>query len=158
MADTPPSSASLGSIDIERAYAQHARFVFAVSARIAGAPLAERITEDVFVRLARVPPPFDPARRSLRAYLVGMARHMAIDAARSTPPPALLSNDLAGRVGRALATLSTEAHDAINLAYFGGLSYRESALVLGVSLRTMKSRLRDALRRLRSELRKTSAR
>src|SRR5262249_32560361 len=54
----------------------------------------------------------------------------------------------AERVRSALATLPDEQRRAIQLAYFGGKTYRQVAEVLGIPEGTAKSRLRLGLRRI----------
>ena len=56
------------------------------------------------------------------------------------------------RVRRAMERLSGLQREALTLAYFGGHTYREVALVLEVAEGTVKSRIRDGLIRLRDEL------
>ena len=52
----------------------------------------------------------------------------------------------------ALATLSEEEREAIELAYFGGYSYREVALLLSQPEGTVKSRIRSGLSRIRRSI------
>ena len=123
--------------------------------------LSEEIVQDAFVTLWRRPDLFDPARGSLRSLLIGIVRHKAIDASRKKrpipvedpevggTPDASVLIDLRGDVRRALAVLSPIQREAIFLAYYGGLTYREVARHLGVPEGTAKTRLRDGLMRLR---------
>ena len=55
-------------------------------------------------------------------------------------------------VRRALATLKREQREALELAYFGGLTYEETARRLDLPLGTLKSRIRAGLARMRSRL------
>jgi RNA polymerase sigma-70 factor (ECF subfamily) len=58
----------------------------------------------------------------------------------------------AQRVHRALSTLTQTQRGAVELAYFGGYTHREVALILDLPLGTAKTRIRDALIRLRDTL------
>ena len=59
---------------------------------------------------------------------------------------------LADRIRLALNTLPDEERKPIELAYFGGRSYRDVAVELDIPEGTIKSRIRAGLRRLRAEL------
>ena len=56
------------------------------------------------------------------------------------------------RVAGAVATLPAIQREAITLAYYGGYSQSEIAALLGVPLGTIKTRMRDGLSRLRTEM------
>ena len=56
------------------------------------------------------------------------------------------------RVARAVAALPDVQREAISLAYFGGYSQSEIAALVGAPLGTIKTRMRDGLSRLRTEM------
>jgi RNA polymerase sigma-70 factor (ECF subfamily) len=69
-----------------------------------------------------------------------------------TPAHASLTAEVAGVVGAALATLSRDQHQAIEMAFFQGLSQSEIASSLGVPLGTVKARIRRGMLQLREQL------
>ncbi len=153
-------------------YRRHAAHVHAVALRVLGpGALAEEVTQDVFLGVWRQPDRYDPSRASMRGYLSMMASRKAIDrlrseVARRRREEAATSAEPADRspvaehdrvaasleVRDALATLSQEERQAIELAYFGGHSYREVALLLGQPEGTVKSRIRSGLSRIRQSI------
>ncbi|HVE75343.1 MAG TPA: sigma-70 family RNA polymerase sigma factor [Actinomycetota bacterium] len=158
---------------LEEAYRRHAPQVFALSRRLlVDRSLAEEVVQEVFIRLWYEAERFDPERGSLRAFLLTQAHGRSIDLLRSetsrrrreetdargavtvaedaTVRLELL--DLSETVRKALKTLPKPQRVAIELAYFGGKSYREVASVLKVPEGTIKSRIRVGLSQLRSEL------
>ncbi len=169
---------SCDGASFDAVYDRHAAAVYAVACRFGGASSAADLTQDVFVRLWRDPNRFDPERGSLRTFLVAVTRNLAIDRARSDTssrrrdrrvasdrglaPPILDLNDVivrsseADRVIAAIRTLSVPCRDAIVTAFYGGLTYRETASVLSEPEGTIKSRIRDSLGQLRKELAQSS--
>lgn len=130
---------------------------------------AEDIAQDVFVELWRRPERFDPHRAPLRGWLCMIARRRGIDWLRRRraqesarlagmdPPPTLLEDDLLDstaykQVRNAVADLPTPHREAIFLAYYHGLTYREVAQALNIPEGTAKWRLRNALRRIGERL------
>ena len=133
---------------------------------------ADDVVQDVFVWLWERPDRFDPDRGSLRSFLAVVARRRAIDwirrhdadrrrADRVAQDAPLVNTDLAedvtarddaARVRAAVATLPSDQREAITLAFFGGLSYREVAVQLHIPEGTAKSRLRLALAKLSATL------
>lgn len=69
-----------------------------------------------------------------------------------TPEEALDARQQAARLHRAIRTLPDEQREALVLQQFSGLGLDEIAVLCGTPLETVKSRLRYAMRKLRSEL------
>ena len=165
------ASDTMGPLDVAAAYRDHANAVYGVARMIVGATVAEDVTQEVFVELWRRPDCFDPARGSLRTFLLTVAHHRAVDVvrsetARSARQRRIGNNPLhthdsdhgmsdfgdAEMIAAALGELATKVRAAIVTAYFGGLTYREVAAVLGEAEGTIKSRIRHGLTHLRSIL------
>jgi RNA polymerase sigma-70 factor (ECF subfamily) len=135
--------------------------------------LAEDVAQEVFVRLWRNPIAFDPERGSLRSYLFAQTHGRSVDLVRAEHArrtreerSARLARDEASEVEReawllfagaqaraALESLNQDERVAIELAYFGGLTYRQVAAELGEPEGTVKGRIRTGLARLRASLR-----
>jgi RNA polymerase sigma factor (sigma-70 family) len=153
-------------------YDQYASFVYGLALRVIGdARAAEDVSQDVFVGLWERPAAFDPDRGSLRTWLGTLTHRRAVDyvrreearrrraerdAARAVSAPDVeeLATAMvaAERVRAALDVLPSEQRRAIQLAYFGGKTYRQVAEVLGIPEGTAKSRLRLGLRRIAEAL------
>ncbi len=153
-------------------YDQFASFVYGLALRVIGdARAAEDVAQDVFVSVWERPDAFDPDRGSLRTWLGTLAHRRAVDhvrreearrrrsvkeASRSPTAPDVeemaMALVTAERVRAALATLPDDQRRAIQLAYFGGKTYRQVAEVLGIPEGTAKSRLRLGLRRIADAL------
>ena len=132
--------------------------------------IAEEVAQDVFVAMWTRTGAYNVRRGPLRAWLIGIARHKAIDAVRreerSRGRARLLSSEVGAvnllaeafaevervaDVRAALARLPKDKRTTLELAYFGGLTYREVAVAQGVPEGTVKSRIRDALVTLRAD-------
>jgi RNA polymerase sigma-70 factor (ECF subfamily) len=155
------------------AYRRHAGAVFGLAQRLLWErALAEEMVQEIFLRLWEHPERFDQARGSLRSFLLMDAHARCVDRIRSdarrkdreerTARAELVSEydldleafdlDIAEQVRAALATLSEAERQAIELAYFGGHTYREVARILDQPEGTIKSRIRTGLTRLRTQL------
>src|SRR6476469_3429405 len=128
---------------------------------------AEELVQQVFVRAWKGRAGFDPARGSLGAWLLGIARRLIADqyasldrdrkvitAAESIAPPAadLKSADrVVDRVvvGNELNRLPPEQRMVLRLAFYGDLSHSEIAATTGLPVGTVKSHTRRALIQLR---------
>jgi RNA polymerase sigma-70 factor (ECF subfamily) len=154
-------------------YRRHAPASFGLARRVVGdRALAEDVVQEVFLRLWNEPDRFDPARGSLRTYLLTQTHGRSVDLiraeasrrARQERDARLMTEsgydlerevwDLtqAEHVREALSNLTENERRAIELAYFGGHTYREVAVLLGEPEGTVKSRIRSGLSRLRGAL------
>lgn len=153
-------------------YDQYSSFVYGLASRVIGdRHAAQDVTQDVFLHLWERPEAFDPARGGLRTWLGTLAHRRAVDHVRReearrrrsdrAAAEAVTAVDVdelalalvtAERVREALAGLPPEQREAIDLAYFGGRTYREVARVLGIPEGTAKSRMRLGLRRVADAL------
>ena len=148
----------------ERAFAELydelAPTVYGIVRRVVRDPAeSEEITREVFVELWRHAARFDPARGSVRCWAVTVAHRRAVDRVRSAPSrrrdrhlpaaaaPVIGSLDR-DRARRALTELSEPQRQALELAFFDGLTHVEVAEQLGVELGTVTTRIRDGLIRL----------
>jgi RNA polymerase sigma factor (sigma-70 family) len=130
---------------------------------------AEDIAQDVFVDLWRHSARFDPERASLQGWLCMIARRRGIDwirRRRTQQERILTAMDSASKgfeddvlastahkqVRKAVADLPMPHRQAIFLAYYHGLTYREVAMALSIPEGTAKWRLRRALRRIGEQL------
>jgi RNA polymerase sigma-70 factor, ECF subfamily len=154
-------------------YRRHAGAVFALARRVLTLREdAEEVVQEVFVRLWNEPERFDPARGSLRSFLLAQAHGRSIDRVRSDTARRaredrdsrltatgeydveLEAGDLvvAEHVRAALGALTDNERTCVELAYFGGHTYSEVATMLQTPAGTVKSRMRSALTKLRGEL------
>jgi RNA polymerase sigma-70 factor, ECF subfamily len=166
---------------LEQLYDAYAPVLYALAFRIAGErPDAEEIVLDSFTQVWRDAGRFRAERGSVIAWLTTICRSRALDlvrargrqartvsnAAAALPeaPPAMgerqpgTERELEHRerrraVAEALQELSSPQREAIELAYYAGLSHAEIAERLGEPLGTVKSRVRLAMEKLRELLR-----
>jgi RNA polymerase sigma-70 factor (ECF subfamily) len=158
---------------LAEAYRRHAGAVFALARRLLGeGALAEEVVQEVFLRLWNQPDKFDPERGALRSYLLAQGHGRAVDLLRAegarrrreerdAQRTAEAGYDLehevmdlavAERVKVAMAQLHDNERRAIELAYLGGHTYREVAVLLGEPEGTVKSRIRSGLKKMRGML------
>ncbi len=137
--------------------------------------LAEEAVQEAFTDVWRQCARYDVARGGLRQWVLTVVHHKAVDAVRRersvsevsqrAPEPAApvdpeeagVASDRRDRVLKAVGQLPPAQHEAIMLAYFGGLTYREVAEHLKIPEGTAKSRLRDGLMNLRGLLERYGA-
>ena len=154
-------------------YRRHAGAVYGLARRVLrDTAIAEEVVQDVFLSLWNAPEKFDPERGSLRSFLLTQTHGRAVDVLRSDTSRrrreekdvrstaedgydidhAVWDLAVADQVKVALGALSAAERQAIELAYYGGLTYREVASRLGTPEGTVKTRIRTGLRRMREEL------
>lgn len=133
--------------------------------------LAEEVTQDVLLEVWRTAPRFDRHRGSGVGWILMVAHRRAVDRVRrSSAQTARDANDAARQpvqepidepllrreereqVRSALTRLTALQREAVELAYYGGRTYREVAEELQIPEGTAKSRLRDGLQHLRATL------
>jgi RNA polymerase sigma-70 factor (ECF subfamily) len=153
-------------------YDQFRSLVNGIALRLVGPEPAAEITQDVFLQLWQRPDAFDPERGSLRTFLAVVARRRAIDELRrhgrreareervrseetgAAPnvEEAALAMIAADNIRAAVERLPPPQRQAIRLAYFEGLTFRDVALATGSPEGTAKTRLRLGLGRLARDL------
>jgi RNA polymerase sigma-70 factor (ECF subfamily) len=138
---------------------------------------AEEVAQETLLEVWRTAARFDRARGSALAWVMTIAHRRAVDRVRSeaaatarearvvaAATPALAdevaeaveSSLEAERVSRCLDGLTELQRESITLAYYSGYTYPQVASALSVALGTVKTRIRDGLKRLRDCLGVTS--
>lgn len=154
---------------------RHSGAAFSLALRMCGRQTtADDIVQEAFLSLWRGGAQHDPARGSVRSWVLGTVHHKAIDLFRHEEAkngrdvsddaaveriPARERLDLeierqddARQVRGALERLPTEQRRVIELAYFGGFTHTEIADMLGVPTGTVKGRMRLGMIKLRLSL------
>ncbi len=138
---------------------------------------SEEVLQEVFLEIWQSASSFAPKKGQGRSWILTIAHRRAVDRVRSSQassdrderagyrelasPPEGVAEQVemrieGRRVARALAALSEPQREAITLAYYGGYSQSEISAMVGAPLGTIKTRMRDGLSRLRSEMGVTS--
>ena len=152
-------------------YDRYSRVVYSAVRRIVDdVGAAEEILQDVFYQLWRTASSFDFTRGSLAGWLLVSARNRAIDRLRrhhgavteelgeslvALPfhlESQISQNDMMSKVKAVLQTLAPAQQQALDLAYFEGMTHSEIAERTGEPLGTVKTRLRTALGALKRAL------
>ncbi|MFE3328091.1 ECF RNA polymerase sigma factor SigK [Streptomyces sp. NPDC059176] len=131
---------------------------------------SEEVAQEVMIDLWRRAPRFDPGKGNVHAWVTMLAHRRAVDRVRSVEAAANRDHDHAVRdqqrpyddvaervesrlesqqVRRCMKQLTELQRQAVTLAYYQGLTYREVAESLRTPLPTIKTRMRDGLIRLR---------
>ena len=167
----------LGALD--ELYERYKTMAYSIAYRITDdGTLAEDVVQEAFLGVWRNATRYVEGRGSVKTWLLSIVHHRAIDAVRrrrpttdlpereDVPPPQLRAPDVWGEVAAnldatavraALVVLSDVQREAIELAYFGGLTQVEIAERTGAPLGTVKSRMRLGLLAMRRVLDEASS-
>ena len=162
---------------LSQLYDLYARLVYAVVFKILGSvEEAEEVVLDVFAQVWRSAQRYDEKKGRVDSWLLMMARSRALDRLRSRqrqtkvvdastqvvktesgtsiaiPEENLLIQERRDQVMAALTKIPISQREVIELAYYQGLTQKEIAARIGVSLGTVKTRIRLGLNKLRGIL------
>jgi RNA polymerase sigma factor (sigma-70 family) len=159
---------------LEELYDRYRTMAYSIAFRITSdAGAAEDVVQDAFLGAWRNAARYERGRGSVKTWLLSIVHHRAVDAVRrrrptielpdreDVPPAGLTLPDLwqevsAGldrdAVRSALSQISDVQREAIELAYFGGLTQQEIAVRTNTPLGTVKSRMRLGLLAMRRSL------
>jgi RNA polymerase sigma-70 factor, ECF subfamily len=156
---------------LRAAYEAHAGRVLALALRIVRSKEeAEDVVQDTFVEVWRRASDYDASRGELASWIMAMARSRCIDRVRRArvrqrfaqtpsvvelaagPDQQAAASEHGETLRRVLSALPKEQRQAVELAYFDGLTQRQIAEQTGTPLGTVKTRLRLGLEKLGSQL------
>lgn len=161
--------------DFAALYDEVAPMVYGIAIRVVRDPArAEDVAQDALIDVWRRAPSFDSDRGSAKGWIATIAHRRAVDVVRSEQASrdrtervearaSLEDHDIVAsevetrdertRVRRALSGLTDLQRQVIEMAYYGGRTYRQVAEDLDAPLGTVKTRMRDGLKRLAEILR-----
>ena len=170
------SRVARGDVDaFEHLHRTIAPMVERVTGRVVGdRSIASEVAQEVMLEIWVKAPLRDPQRQPPLAWIATIAHRRAIDRVRSEQAESDRRHRDARRsatggrgdptadtatehiewqqIGAALSALSPRQREVIELAFYKGHTYREVAATLEIPLGTVKTRIRDALIRLRRHL------
>jgi len=155
--------------EFEVVFREHKDAVYRFAWRMTGSPTAaEDVAQDVFLSLLHQPDRFDPARGSLRPFLLGITRNLALKRwrgesrwedlegeqfeAEPVAPATLENGEVAEFIGKAVHSLPPLQREVLVLAEYEELSLDEIAHVAQAEVGTIKSRLHRARENLKRML------
>ena len=146
--------------------------VFGMVLRVLRDPgYSEETTQEVYLQVWRSAGNFDPRQGSALAWIITLAHRRAVDRVRSEQSGAdreahygsrnvdaafdsvseeVTQRDARRRVNDCLGSLTELQRRSVELAYYRGFTYNEVAEELSSPLPTVKSRIRDGLKRLKN--------
>lgn len=149
--------------------------VYGLALRVLRDPgYAEETVQEVFLQVWKQAADYRPSLGSVQSWVLTITHRRAVDRVRSESSATrrdeadaaagsthagdiaeqvteqIARDEDAAEVRRCLGTLTDNQRESIEMAYFSGLTYREVADRLGAALPTIKSRIRDGLRRLKN--------
>jgi RNA polymerase sigma-70 factor, ECF subfamily len=158
-------------------YDRYARIIYAISFRsLRSAEESEEVVLDVFAQVWRIADRYDPHKSRGDTWIFMLARSRVLDRLRKLqsrtpssgevldiaeiqvssssvdPLDAAVVSERREQVLSILSQLPDEQRRVLELAYYQGLSHSEIAQSTGISLGTVKTRIRLGLNKLRSAL------
>lgn len=149
-------------------YDRYSGLVYSVALRVLrDTAAAEEVLQDIFFQLWRKASQFDASRGAMASWLVVMARNRSISRLRRRSSveetnaeeiavarpyrmeTSLMQHEMLAKVRGAMDGLPAAQRNAVELAYFEGLTHSEIAERTGEPLGTIKTRLRSAVETLR---------
>ena len=159
---------------LEELYDRYRTMAYSIALRMTSdSGMAEDVVQDAFLGAWRNAGRYMDGRGTVKTWLLSIVHHRAVDAIRrrrptvelpaaEEPPPSALTlpdiwPDVAAGLDRetvldALDALTDVQREAIELAYFGGLTQQEIAARTSTPLGTVKSRIRLGLLAMRRVL------
>ncbi len=156
-------------------YDRYVNLVYSIAFSILGdPPLAEDVTQDVFLKIWQSLERYDPAKAKVNTWMSRIARNRAIDLLRKrkplqgqvywgdahewepvtgvTPEERVALRMTRHRVVEALAQLPEDQREALAMAYFQNMTQQAIADALNEPLGTIKTRIRLGMQKLRGLL------
>lgn len=152
---------------LAEAYERWSPLVYTIAVRATtDRSMADDVAQQVFVKAWRSHEQFDPDRRPLPAWLVGITRHVLADLAQQRDRERRLTDRLARQhpeapvhepdsvvdavvISEGLAQVEQPRRHILELAFFSGLTHAQISHRLELPLGTVKSHIRRGLLQLR---------
>ena len=147
---------------------RHAGRVLAYARRLSGdSDLAQEVVQEVFIAVWKRAGSYRPELGTPLGWLYTITRNKLVDQWRARTPmvamdggdldkmfeaPIQSNTELVMSLDQAFHALSADQRRAVKMAYFGGLTYEETAKALALPIGTLKSRIRSGLSALRAVL------